>query len=248
MFNLTWTDFKAVAITTKALKIQYADADVRYYLTAVDGFTPLYQCEIPKSDPAGSDQEDFEDNYKDDANERIGPWFLDDRMKVDANLTFVDASLATMEHWLRKTYDGFVYSVSDYFAKSKNQYRYVLLRCPVGYNGYVRWQVAAELGMEVELYENPTINANGTAHTPYNLNRTSSNTSEIDVYYDSTIGAEGTRIVAQILPGSNQSAAAGTNQLTVVLKENEDYLFKFISRGNGNDMGYDISWFEEATT
>jgi hypothetical protein len=77
MFELTWTDFKAVAITSKALKIQYAETSVRYYLTAIDGFIALYECEIPKSSPASTDQSDFETNYKTAANALIGPTITD---------------------------------------------------------------------------------------------------------------------------------------------------------------------------
>jgi hypothetical protein len=169
------------------------------------------------------------------------------RLDVDANITFIDNAIITMEHWIRKLYDGLVFHVCDIVQKDKDYYRYVLIKVPSGYEAFLRWQLSSELGITFKIFENPTTTANGTAEPTYNMNRNSSNTNNVDAYYDPTVTDEGTEIIAQLLAGSNQSASSGTSDIELVLKENEDYLLKIISRGNGNDMNYELNWFEEST-
>jgi hypothetical protein len=169
------------------------------------------------------------------------------RLDVDANISFIDDAVITMEHWIRKLYDGFVFHVCDIVAKDKDAYRYVLIKVPSGYQAFLRWQLSSELGVTFYIFENPTTTANGTAEPTWNMNRNSSNTNNVNAYYDPTVTAEGTELLAQLVAGSNQSASAGTSDIELVLKENEDYLLKIISRGNGNEMNYELNWFEETT-
>lgn len=71
--KLTWTEFKQV-VSNNSLRIQYIDKNKFYHLYTADD-TVNYTCDISKAPtaPGGSDQEDFENNYKDDANGGLSP-------------------------------------------------------------------------------------------------------------------------------------------------------------------------------
>lgn len=68
MTEVSWTQLKSF-VDGRSLALQYIEFDDSYYLSAFDGPFSLYT-HISKEDPApvDSDQEDFEDNYKADAN------------------------------------------------------------------------------------------------------------------------------------------------------------------------------------
>jgi len=67
----TWAEMK-VTLIEKSFKLQYEDRINKYYLFAVDA-SITYECFLRKTDPASTDQEDFEDNYKDKANHSTHP-------------------------------------------------------------------------------------------------------------------------------------------------------------------------------
>lgn len=69
--TLNWTDFKA-KVAAKVLSIQYTESGVEYSLWAIDG-ADTYLAAIPKTNPASTDQTDFETNYKSSANKPITP-------------------------------------------------------------------------------------------------------------------------------------------------------------------------------
>lgn len=71
MKKISWSDLKTF-ISGRKINLQYIEFSKYYHIIAIDG--PLYfYCEIGKitEAPVGSDQEDFEDNYKDDSNIQI---------------------------------------------------------------------------------------------------------------------------------------------------------------------------------
>jgi hypothetical protein len=59
---IEWTDLK-IEITNRNLLLQGEDENGSYYIRAKDDFI-LFKCEIEQTDPANSDQVDFETNYK----------------------------------------------------------------------------------------------------------------------------------------------------------------------------------------
>lgn len=62
----SWSDLKTV-VSNKNLALQYEDDGSFYRVFAFDK-SICYRCDIYQEDPAGTDQDDFETNYKDDAN------------------------------------------------------------------------------------------------------------------------------------------------------------------------------------
>lgn len=99
----------------------------------------------------------------------------------------------------------------------------------------------------VELYENPTITAAGTAGTPYNSNRNSVGAATATVFYDTTTSADGTMLDSRILGSSGGAARFGGEASTRnewVLKQNEDYLVKFTASADNTGYSISFSWYE----
>ena len=70
-FNLKWSDLKDFA-SSRNISIQWAISSNIYLLAAIDG--PLEAtAQIPITTPAGSDQTDFETNFKPNGNQPILP-------------------------------------------------------------------------------------------------------------------------------------------------------------------------------
>lgn len=68
LLELSWTEFKAF-VAARAMAMQFYDAGGQYRVFAFDG--PIcYACNVMQD--AGSDQTDFEANYKSSANAKIG--------------------------------------------------------------------------------------------------------------------------------------------------------------------------------
>lgn len=80
--DMTWTDFKAI-VSSKNMSMQYTEEGGYYCLLAIDsGIT--YECDIKIETPASTDQEEFEDDYKDDCNASIQPKTNDGKCYVRA--------------------------------------------------------------------------------------------------------------------------------------------------------------------
>ena len=100
----------------------------------------------------------------------------------------------------------------------------------------------------IELYEAPTVSANGTIQTAINLNRNSTNTSHLDIYATPTVSANGTLLRATKI---FESGTAGKNSGSALVKDkwllktNTDYLVKITndSGGSANFVGC-FSFFE----
>lgn len=65
----SWSSFKSL-IANKELSMQYTELEKRYDIYASEGHF-MWHCMIEKVSPASSDQTDFENNYKSNANAKI---------------------------------------------------------------------------------------------------------------------------------------------------------------------------------
>lgn len=92
---------------------------------------------------------------------------------------------------------------------------------------------AADAGAagRVQLFENPTIGANGVALTVVNANRNSANTSAIQAFHSPVVSSDGTILMDRYVGGGTNPASFVGGSLRsdaeIVLKQNEDYLIKF---------------------
>jgi len=159
------------------------------------------------------------------------------RLAVDADIHFEDDAIVEMDNITRRIWDGLVFEYSDVFIEQVNDSKEYLLKVDNSYVLHIFWEMSSELGITVELFENPTVSANGTSVTQFNCNRNSSNTIHSVLYEDPTITADGTRIRIDLLAGSNQTSSRGTTD-EMILKAGEDYLIRVTSLGNGNDIQY----------
>lgn len=80
--HMSWTDFKAL-VSGKKLAMQYRTENGFYVIFAIESSLE-YGCDIEIETPASSNQEDFEDNYKDDCNKPLQPCTDDGKTYVRA--------------------------------------------------------------------------------------------------------------------------------------------------------------------
>lgn len=69
--KLNWTHFKSI-VDSKSMSIQYIELENYYHLRAFDGVFSI-DCELNKNPSDTTDLDDFEDNYKANANKPLVP-------------------------------------------------------------------------------------------------------------------------------------------------------------------------------
>jgi uncharacterized membrane protein (UPF0182 family) len=115
---------------------------------------------------------------------------------------------------------------------------------------HLHYEVTADAGYTMELYENPTLNAAGTAVAIINKDRNSSKTSDVTVTQDATTQApnnDGTLLESHIGGSSgffSQTAGSSESRRELVLKQGEDYIIKITVTGNGTAVTIGLSWYE----
>jgi hypothetical protein len=104
--------------------------------------------------------------------------------------------------------------------------------------------------IKIELFEAPTITADGTLQAPYRLNRAVANTNTMGLFSAPTVSANGSKIGGVFLPASGGGAhinpAAGGVSSGRVLTQNTNYLFKVTNTGATTAISYGIvfGWHE----
>lgn len=73
--EVTWDELKTF-LDSRLLSVQWVETYSRYYLQALDGNFSI-ESNILKTDPAGDDQLDFENNYKANGNQRLSQFDTD---------------------------------------------------------------------------------------------------------------------------------------------------------------------------
>lgn len=99
-----------------------------------------------------------------------------------------------------------------------------------------------------ELFENPTVNAAGTAATVFNSNRNSTKTATLIIAYDATSTADGT-LLATWRTGSGTTAPSriggeSSRDKEIILKQNEDYFLKFTPDADNAKVKAELEWYE----
>lgn len=99
-----------------------------------------------------------------------------------------------------------------------------------------------------ELFENPTVNAAGTAATVLNSNRNSLTPATLVIAYDATSTADGTRLkVWRTGSGTNAPSRVGSEasrETELILKQNEDYFLKFTPDADNAKIKIGLDWYE----
>lgn len=109
--------------------------------------------------------------------------------------------------------------------------------------------VAADGGpFDIDFYEGTTVSANGTAVTPQNNNRNSTNTANLDIYDTPTITNDGTLIEPVLVPGTKQSGSLGSegsNEWN--LKVSTNYMIRITNNTTGagtSRFTINMFWYE----
>jgi hypothetical protein len=108
--------------------------------------------------------------------------------------------------------------------------------------------IASKQGL-IEFFENPTITDNGTAITPCNSDRNSSNTAELLCYKDPTISSDGTRLGVNVTGSDSASVVGGSGGSSkrddeFILKQNTGYIVKFTTKVNDARVSNCFKWYE----
>lgn len=117
----------------------------------------------------------------------------------------------------------------------------------------IHWvtEVSADGAALVEFYENPTINAAGTAMAEQNNDRNSPNTAELVCREDATTQApnnDGTLLFSRFIGGTgvggtSTSGEIGTRQEWILLQAGE-YIIKVTVAANGTQVSITNAWYE----
>lgn len=99
----------------------------------------------------------------------------------------------------------------------------------------------------VELYENPTVVANGVAMTPVNNDRNSAKTTTALVYRRPQTNGDGTLLEKRFMGANNNKTKLGGSARTAaefILKQNEDYMLKYTPSGDNAIVATNIEFYE----
>jgi len=146
--------------------------------------------------------------------------------------------------------DGVVFSCFHTFgAVPAATSRWLHVKVPASYVAHMRFRFMAEAKIDYYVYENPTLTGDGTALTEFDMNRTTSNASNVDVFHTPTVSAVGTMIDNGMLGSSGFLTDTGGSISPMrdwIFKESESYL---VGANNNDAAAKDIviqlSWYEE---
>ena len=113
--------------------------------------------------------------------------------------------------------------------------------------------VSADNGFLLQLYENPTLNAAGSAVAAYNNDRNSVNAATLVLKEDCTTQApnnDGTLIMAQYAGGGTNPAArssgTGASRSEWILAQAEEYIIKITTSVDNSKANALFEWYEES--
>lgn len=119
-----------------------------------------------------------------------------------------------------------------------------LIKCHVDYHIIIYFEFSAAAAATIEIFETPTISANGTAVVPRNMNRNFTDTLNTLVYHTPTISADGT-LLSQIGVGSGKTGSGTGEMIHWHLKEGLGYYVKMTNvSGAVNTISAAIKFFE----
>lgn len=160
---------------------------------------------------------------------------------LDAN-TMVPIGIGYEHH---EIHGGSHYNVCNYQLNNAvdDEIAFVITTPASGPQVHLTFEVYSSLGATVDLYEGSTSVVGGTAVTPRNNNRNSSNVSGSAIVKDPTSLTDGT-FAAGYIAGSSRNAGATKREDEYVLAENTSYLIRITSLANSNNISWCADWYE----
>jgi hypothetical protein len=105
----------------------------------------------------------------------------------------------------------------------------LLLRTTAQNTVHLRAAALSAARCRLQIFENPTVNADGTARTPVNRNRRSTFPAGFSLFFTPTLGGDGTSLVD--LDPAQVASVQALDEL--VLKASEDYLLRLTNLSGG---------------
>ena len=159
-------------------------------------------------------------------------------------------SVIEIEH--HEIHEGNHYFVCDRDTDvDKASPKYWLLRAPnTSTRIHLVWTVSVGAAGIIEFYENPTWgtgNSDGTGLIEFNNDRNSSNTATLATFKDAVLGSsgtDGTLLCIEDIPADKKSGNMSVRSKEIILKKNEDYLFKFTPDADNTGLSVIFEWYE----
>lgn len=157
--------------------------------------------------------------------------------------------IAELEHV--KVHEGEMFSVSHRFTGIANNGT-ADLRVTVGASepAHVKWNISSGGKIYIDIYEETTFTNLGTAVTPQNMNRLSSNTPDTTFGHTPTVNAIGTSRYESV-SGSNSNPVVRAGEsirqhVEWVLAPTKNYLLRVTNKsGSLQDIGVAIEFYED---
>jgi hypothetical protein len=177
---------------------------------------------------------------------RGGP--LDPIVVAGANVDSDVHALVTISVPHHEIHEGETFHVSRYVEGVADDASIIILLQLSTREAHATFAAAAGGDAEMQLIENPAINAAGTAMTEHNMNRHSTNVSTVVATHTPTL-AGGTLLGNFLLPGGvvgRASGATARSNTEWILDGNDNYAIAIYNRsGQARNMSLAIQWYEE---
>jgi len=168
---------------------------------------------------------------------------LDEVYNVIKDMCFSNDAIVQIEYMSDLLWSGKVFEFSEHYSLQNENYMDYLI-ITNGFSVHIFWNLVSELGLCFKIYENPTVTDNGTLTQIYNSNRNYSDSSfNFNFYKNPSVSNTGTRVRCTLNLGSNQTSTESISN-EIILTENETYLIRIISLGNGNLISYHQTMYE----
>jgi len=174
-------------------------------------------------------------------------------MPVDANGYALQNDATThhtvvIDHFDHSVNDGSFFYVCDYTTLGASATADFVVTTPDTTTwAYMTMNIeGANDGVRLEIYEGTTHDGDGSAVTALNSNRNSAATTVLTIQLDPTISNDGTRIYGDQSGQNRRTGTVGRGR-ALILKQDEDYLFRITSLGAANVVSYCGEWYEHAS-
>jgi len=142
---------------------------------------------------------------------------------------------------LGKHYTYSVYYSSVSIGTNKD----FLISVPAGKYPHLVFNISTSGAITVQLDESPTVSAYGTAKTPLNNNRASTNTSSISLYEAPTVTSTGTQLETYYIGSGNEKRGGQQRSDTEwILNQSTLYLLRVKMLDNNINISIELEWYE----
>ncbi len=128
--------------------------------------------------------------------------------------------------------------------------RYWLLTTPAGIRAHTFFKGTSSNPGRFEVFEGPTVTADGAPLDLINSDRESTNTPDLTINGDPTVTDDGTRIVVDLVGGGQGIGRTGgmnARSNEVILASSTLYLIKFTPYQDNTRVTISLSWYELAS-